>query len=109
MVYPWENIVRLCKRYGALSLVDAAHAIGQVKTDVKRADCDFWVSVGARFTLIGQEEKMLTTRTATNGYTPIVGLRSCIFLYGGSSLRRAEYMLMLQESAHDSIVFPDFT
>ncbi|EIW69330.1 hypothetical protein TREMEDRAFT_43923 [Tremella mesenterica DSM 1558] len=44
VVYPWEDIVRLCKKYGALSVVDAAHAIGQVKTNVKLADCDFWIS-----------------------------------------------------------------
>lgn len=45
IVLPWEEIVGLCKTYGALSLVDAAHAIGQIKVDVKRADCDFWVAV----------------------------------------------------------------
>ncbi|KAL7420902.1 hypothetical protein Q5752_004856 [Cryptotrichosporon argae] len=44
VVYPWEAIVRLCRKYGAWSIVDAAHAIGQVEVDVKRADCDFWVS-----------------------------------------------------------------
>jgi hypothetical protein len=43
--YPWEDIVALCRKYGVISLVDAAHAIGQVKTDVKRSDPDFWVSV----------------------------------------------------------------
>ncbi len=45
ILYPWEEIVKLCKKYGALSLVDAAHAIGQILTDVKKADCDFWVAV----------------------------------------------------------------
>ncbi len=30
-----------------MSLVDAAHAIGQIKTDVKNGDCDFWVAVGS--------------------------------------------------------------
>nr|XP_018259566.1 uncharacterized protein I303_07634 [Kwoniella dejecticola CBS 10117]OBR81724.1 hypothetical protein I303_07634 [Kwoniella dejecticola CBS 10117] len=44
VIYPWEEIVRLCKKYGAMSIVDAAHAIGQVEVDVKKADCDFWVS-----------------------------------------------------------------
>ncbi|ORY28005.1 pyridoxal phosphate-dependent transferase [Naematelia encephala] len=44
VVFPWEELVGLCHKYGVLSLVDAAHAIGQIKTDVKRADCDFWVS-----------------------------------------------------------------
>ncbi|WVF67835.1 hypothetical protein IAT40_002596 [Kwoniella sp. CBS 6097] len=44
VVYPWEEIVRVCKKYGAMSIVDAAHAVGQVEVDVKRSDCDFWVS-----------------------------------------------------------------
>ncbi|WRT70899.1 uncharacterized protein IL334_007898 [Kwoniella shivajii] len=44
VVYPWEEIVRTCKKYGAMSIVDAAHAIGQVEVDLKKADCDFWVS-----------------------------------------------------------------
>ncbi|WWD07144.1 hypothetical protein V865_005241 [Kwoniella europaea PYCC6329] len=44
VIYPWEDIVRLCKKYGAMSVVDAAHAIGQVEVDVKKSDCDFWVS-----------------------------------------------------------------
>ena len=44
-MYPWEEITGLCKKYGVLSLVDAAHAIGQIKLDMKKADCDFFVSV----------------------------------------------------------------
>ena len=35
-----------CKKYGVLSLVDAAHAIGQVKVDVRSVDPDFWITVG---------------------------------------------------------------
>lgn len=42
---PWEDVVRLCKKYDVMSLVDAAHAIGQVKIDVKRAEPDFLVTV----------------------------------------------------------------
>lgn len=45
MVYPWEDIVALCRKYGIISLVDAAHAIGQVKTNVKHSDPDFWIAV----------------------------------------------------------------
>jgi selenocysteine lyase/cysteine desulfurase len=46
MIYPMDSLVGLCKKYGVYSMVDAAHAIGQVKTDVKASDPDFWVSVG---------------------------------------------------------------
>ena len=42
---PWEDIVAECKKFGVLSLVDAAHAKGQVKLDVKAIDPDFWISV----------------------------------------------------------------
>ncbi|KAK4684179.1 hercynylcysteine S-oxide lyase, partial [Tremellales sp. Uapishka_1] len=44
MIYPWEEVVGLCKKYGVLSLVDAAHMIGQVKVDVKKSEPDFWIS-----------------------------------------------------------------
>ncbi|GFZ51325.1 LOW QUALITY PROTEIN: hypothetical protein JCM24511_09085 [Saitozyma sp. JCM 24511] len=44
VVYPWEDIVALCRKYGIISLVDAAHAIGQVKTNVKHSDPDFWIA-----------------------------------------------------------------
>lgn len=44
VLYPWEDVVRLCHKYGALSLVDAAHSIGQHKVDVKVADPDFFVT-----------------------------------------------------------------
>ncbi|ORX40856.1 pyridoxal phosphate-dependent transferase [Kockovaella imperatae] len=41
VVMPWEDVVGLCHKYGVLSLVDAAHSIGQQKLDVKRSDPDF--------------------------------------------------------------------
>lgn len=45
MLYPWEKVATLCKKYGALSIIDGAHAIGQIPLDIKKADCDFFVSV----------------------------------------------------------------
>ncbi|OXH22779.1 hypothetical protein J008_06257 [Cryptococcus neoformans] len=44
VLYPWEKVVTLCKKYGALSIIDGAHAIGQIPLDIKKADCDFFVS-----------------------------------------------------------------
>ncbi|KLT45811.1 PLP-dependent transferase, partial [Cutaneotrichosporon oleaginosum] len=44
VVYPWEDVTRLCHKYGALSLVDGAHSIGQHTVDVTKADPDFFVS-----------------------------------------------------------------
>lgn len=45
MVYPWRDVVKLCKKYGILSMVDGAHSIGQEKLDLSTTDCDFFVSV----------------------------------------------------------------
>lgn len=44
---PWERVVSVCKKYGAYSLVDAAHSIGQHKVNVDMAQCDFFVTVSA--------------------------------------------------------------
>lgn len=44
VLYPWEDVARLCHQYGALSLVDAAHSIGQHTVDVKKADPDFFIT-----------------------------------------------------------------
>lgn len=43
---PWEDMVKICKEEKVMSLVDAAHAIGQqVNLDMKVADPDFFVTV----------------------------------------------------------------
>lgn len=43
---PWEELVKICKEEKVLSVVDAAHSIGQqLDLDLKAADPDFWVSV----------------------------------------------------------------
>lgn len=52
VIMPWERIVRLCKERDVLSLVDAAHHLGQLPVDLKSVQPDFWVSV-SRFRLIG--------------------------------------------------------
>lgn len=44
VVYPWEQVVALAHEYDVLSLVDAAHSIGQHHIDLKKADPDFFVS-----------------------------------------------------------------
>ena len=43
---PWEEMVKICKEEGIISVVDAAHSIGQhVDINLHRIDPDFWVSV----------------------------------------------------------------
>ncbi|KAI5451918.1 hypothetical protein NCC49_001219 [Naganishia albida] len=44
VIMPWERIVQLCKEYDALSLVDAAHHLGQLPVDLSKVQPDFWVS-----------------------------------------------------------------
>ncbi|KAH8929276.1 PLP-dependent transferase, partial [Atractiella rhizophila] len=44
VVLPWERIVALLKRYNVLSLIDGAHAIGQIPLDMKNANPDWFVS-----------------------------------------------------------------
>lgn len=46
VIMPWERIVRLCRAHDALSLVDAAHHLGQLPVDLTSVQPDFWVSVG---------------------------------------------------------------
>ncbi|KAF4618689.1 hypothetical protein D9613_009930 [Agrocybe pediades] len=43
--FPWKEMVAICKEEGVLSVVDAAHAIGQeVNLNLSEAAPDFWVS-----------------------------------------------------------------
>ncbi|KAF7337729.1 Arginase/deacetylase [Mycena sanguinolenta] len=45
IVFPWKEMVQVCKEEGVLSVVDAAHAIGQqTNLELNKADPDFWVS-----------------------------------------------------------------
>ncbi|KAJ7161876.1 pyridoxal phosphate-dependent transferase [Mycena crocata] len=45
VVMPWKQMVRICREEGALSLVDAAHSIGQDPAiDLANVQPDFWAS-----------------------------------------------------------------
>lgn len=41
---PWERLVEMCKKEGVLSLVDAAHSVGQIQLDLAKMQPDFFVS-----------------------------------------------------------------
>ncbi|KAJ7201375.1 PLP-dependent transferase [Mycena pura] len=45
ILLPWREMVQVCKEEGVLSVIDAAHSIGQEPgLDLHEADPDFWVS-----------------------------------------------------------------
>lgn len=44
IVFPVNEMVKICRRNGVISLIDGAHAIGQVSLDLKSIDPDYYVS-----------------------------------------------------------------
>jgi selenocysteine lyase/cysteine desulfurase len=44
VLFPWKEVVDLCKQHGILSLVDAAHAIGQIPLNLGETQPDFFVT-----------------------------------------------------------------
>ncbi|KXN81897.1 hypothetical protein AN958_03547 [Leucoagaricus sp. SymC.cos] len=45
LLLPWKSMVQICKENGVLSIVDAAHSIGQEQDlNLEDADPDFWIS-----------------------------------------------------------------
>ncbi|KAM5354164.1 hypothetical protein ACJ41O_000814 [Fusarium nematophilum] len=44
VVFPWEAMIKSCRRLGVLSMVDGAQGVGMVKLDLEAADPDFFVS-----------------------------------------------------------------
>lgn len=46
-MFPWEEMVKICKEEGVFSLVDAAHGIGMIPVNLRETLPDAWVSVGS--------------------------------------------------------------
>ncbi|KAI9321547.1 pyridoxal phosphate-dependent transferase [Dichotomocladium elegans] len=42
--FPFEDIIKLCQEYGILSVVDGAHAVGQIPLNLHESDPDFFIS-----------------------------------------------------------------
>ena len=46
VLLPWEEMVKICREEGIISVIDAAHSIGQqVGLKLNESDPDFWISV----------------------------------------------------------------
>ncbi|GAA5962306.1 hypothetical protein JCM3765_004741 [Sporobolomyces pararoseus] len=44
VIVPWERLVRLFREKNVISLVDAAHNIGQLPVSIRETKPDFWIS-----------------------------------------------------------------
>ncbi|TKY89045.1 hypothetical protein EX895_001576 [Sporisorium graminicola] len=44
VIFPWEDVVTLLRQHGILSLIDGAHAVGQIPLSLRKADPDFFIS-----------------------------------------------------------------
>ena len=56
VLLPWEKMVEICKEEKVISVIDAAHSIGQqVGINLHDADPDFWVSVSMDFITMNSE------------------------------------------------------
>jgi selenocysteine lyase/cysteine desulfurase len=71
---PWKEMVAICRERGILTIVDAAHSVGQEPNiNLKEADPDFWISVRVSLYWGVQSGVELSAhRTVTSGCTPNV-------------------------------------
>jgi selenocysteine lyase/cysteine desulfurase len=72
LLLPWKEMVQICKEESVLSIIDAAHSIGQeINLDLNKADPDFWTSVCAPSLALSPELRLtfIVCRIATNGFT----------------------------------------
>ncbi|RSM17916.1 hypothetical protein CDV31_003342 [Fusarium ambrosium] len=81
VVFPWEEMIKTCRRLNVLSMVDGAQGIGMVKLDLSTADPDFFVSNchkwlhvprGCAVFYVPQRNQHLlpTTLATSHGYVP---------------------------------------
>jgi len=97
VLMPWERMVQVCKEENVWSLVDAAHAIGQIPLDVHKADPDFLITVG--YPPVQKEQPVWYGLRWTAELSQMALLASCIF----SFLRAAQEPLYHQERVRSKL------
>ncbi|WZH43294.1 pyridoxal phosphate-dependent transferase [Fusarium acuminatum] len=81
VVFPWEQMIKTCRRLNVISMVDGAQGVGMVKLDLTAADPDFFVSNchkwlhvprGCAVFYVPQRNQALlsTTLATSHGYQP---------------------------------------
>ena len=43
LVFPIETLIELCKKHNVMTLIDGAHAPGQIKLNLRDLQADFYV------------------------------------------------------------------
>ena len=79
VLLPWKAMAQICKEEGVLSVIDAAHSIGQeFEINLKQSDPDFWVSVSDNLLL---RAVLLAHAYRQNCHKWLYAKRGCAVLY----------------------------
>lgn len=81
VVFPWIEMIKMCKELGVMSLVDGAQGIGMVHLDLSAADPDFFVSnchkwlhaprgCAVFYTPVRNQHILRTTLATSHGFIP---------------------------------------
>ena len=81
---PWKEMVALCREKDILTVIDAAHSVGQEPDiNLNEVGPDFWASVRPIFcSVLYKRPELNTHRAVTSGSMPIARVLSFMCLYG---------------------------
>jgi cysteine sulfinate desulfinase/cysteine desulfurase-like protein len=86
---PWKEMVAICRERSILTVVDAAHSVGQEPNiNLSEAGPDFWVSVRPiPSLLLHVRVELCAHRTVTSGSLPSVRVLSYMYQKGTLCIR----------------------